>query len=132
MSRIGLEAPNSVPFTVFWKSVITAPDRWMVSFVGSARPVMTSVPPLRMTSKPAWTTSSLDDVDGDDRLVGADAPGQLRARAPAPRAALATAWVAPICSAISRLLASGSMATMFVAPAHAAPWTALMPIPPMP
>ena len=46
--------------------------------------------------------------------------------------ALATECVAPRSSAISRLLASGSTAMMFAAPAWLAPWTALVPMPPMP
>ena len=40
--------------------------------------------------------------------------------------------MAPNSRAFSRLNATGSIATMFRAPAILAPWTALMPMPPMP
>jgi hypothetical protein len=84
-----------------------------------------------MTSKPACTTSSLtmSTVTID---LSAPTPRVSCVTSSWASAALPTAWVAPICSAISRLLANGSMATMFLAPAHLAPWTALMPIPPIP
>ncbi len=47
-------------------------------------------------------------------------------------AAVSKLCVAPSSSAFSRFIGSGSTATMFDAPAWAAPWTELMPIPPMP
>jgi hypothetical protein len=50
----------------------------------------------------------------------------------AASSAVAKAWVAPNFMAVSRLNGTGSTTTTFFAPAWAAPWTALMPIPPMP
>ena len=47
-------------------------------------------------------------------------------------AAVANAWVAPSSSAFARLFSSGSTATTYLAPAYRAPWTELMPMPPMP
>ena len=44
----------------------------------------------------------------------------------------ANAWVAPIFRAVSRLRAMGSTTTTYLQPAPTAPWTALMPSPPMP
>jgi hypothetical protein len=46
--------------------------------------------------------------------------------------ALSKLCVAPSSSARSRFMGSGSTATTFEAPACAAPWTELMPMPPMP
>ncbi len=43
-----------------------------------------------------------------------------------------TAWVAPMSRANSRFSSTGSQAMIVVAPAWAAPCTALMPMPPMP
>ncbi len=59
MSWIGLPEPNRLPLTVFSNSVRTAPESWTVSLVGSARPVMTAVPPLRMALTASATTFSL-------------------------------------------------------------------------
>ena len=42
------------------------------------------------------------------------------------------AWVAPSSIAFSRLNSTGSTAITCIAPAWAAPWTALMPMPPIP
>ena len=73
----------------------------------------------------------VDHADGEDRLVGADAAGQLGdqlVRLLGGR----EACVAPSSSAVSRLFSSGSTAMTFCAPASAAPCTALMPMPPMP
>ena len=50
----------------------------------------------------------------------------------AASAAVAKAWVAPNLSAVSRLNSIGSTTTTYFAPACLAPWTALMPMPPMP
>ena len=47
-------------------------------------------------------------------------------------AMLEKVWVAPKAMACSRLNSTGSIATTRLAPAMAAPWTALMPTPPMP
>jgi hypothetical protein len=55
----------------------------------------------------------------------------LRAKS-AASSMLSKVWVAPNSVAFSRLNATGSTAITWLAPANFAPWTALMPIPPIP
>ena len=116
MSYWGLELPNRLPMTSFWNRVRSAPESWTVSLVGSASPVMTTRPPLRMASTDSWTTCS-STMSTVTMALSAPTP-----RVSSPTSALAsspeaTLWVAPNSSAFSRLLASGSTATMLAAPA---------------
>ena len=92
---------------------------------------MTAVPPLRIALTAAPTTSSLT-MSTVMIALSAPTPRVSWVISSAASSAVSQLCVAPSCSAASRLLASGSIATTFRAPASAAPWTALMPIPPIP
>ncbi len=115
----------------FSNSVSTAPGSSIVFFDGSASPVTTTVPPLRIAWKALVTTSEVTTPTVTIAL-SAPTPRVRSVISSCACSAVSQLWVAPSCSAISRLLASGSMATTLRAPASAAPCTALMPIPPIP
>ena len=131
MSWNGSPEPNRLPWIRFSNRVSSAPGSSIVFLVGSARPVTTTVPPLRIALN-AFVTTSEVTMPTVTIALSAPTPRVSSVISSCACPAVSQLCVAPSCSAISRLLASGSIATTFLAPASAAPWTALMPIPPIP
>ncbi len=94
-------------------------------------PVTTTVPALRIAEN-AWATCSV--LSTPVVTIAASAPWPLvteRAKS-AASSIVANECVAPSFWAVSRLNSTGSTAMTWLAPACAAPCTALMPMPPMP
>ena len=131
MSVFGLEAPKSEPWIRFWKSVMSASEIGAPTAWTSPRPVTTTVPALRIEAIawPRWSPVMTPTV-----TIAESAPWPLVTdwASSVASSMVATAWVAPSSSALVRLNSTGSTAITSDAPACAAPWTALMPIPPMP
>ena len=131
MSVLGFDAPNSEPWIRFWKSVMSASDTGAPTSVMSPSPVTTTVPALRIEAI-AWPTCS--PLVTPTVTIAESAPWPLvnDCASSVASSIVSHACVAPSSCAFSRLNATGSTAMTFDAPACAAPWTALMPMPPMP
>src|SRR5215469_13971189 len=94
-------------------------------------PVMVSWQSLPIISNPCVITSSF--ISPTVRMAwSASCPRVSWTTCSLASAGSVNTWVAPHSVAISSLNSSGSIATTFLAPAYRAPWTALMPTPPMP
>ena len=131
MSAVGLQSPNRLPFTVFFHRVATCAGSWMVRSVKPPHRMSTTMPDLPITANASVIVSRSIAPGGDERLVRADAAGELLDET-VGLVGVGDACVAPNSRAFSRLNAIGSTATTSAAPANRAPCTALIPIPPTP
>src|SRR5882757_4678966 len=123
MSVVGLQSPNRLPLIVFLYMVATTPGSTRVCSAKPDMAVSTIVLALPVASKASRTTSA---VILSTVRIALSAPRPLvssRANCPAS-APVPTEWVAPSRSAASRLLASGSTAITYLAPANRAACTA--------
>ncbi|OBH32366.1 hypothetical protein A5692_15060 [Mycobacterium sp. E342] len=131
MSPLGLHEPKTVPHNVLFIRMKSCSAMAIDPNAGDGSPVSTQVPPLRVSASAAPTSAS-PITAGETTTASAITPRVRSRTSSTASAAVAAVWVAPNVWAEVRLKSLTSTATIRAAPLMRAPWTAAVPIPPVP